>query len=148
MTLPTALQDREYQKFEVGPDDETRVKTSSYTFIDATGALVYPQLDADGSLPSSMVPSGLKIAGRITEVVINATTWTALPATPLASRKSMAIQNFSGQLIKLNYVPTTPGLTGVYVMDQNERFYDISDTILIYAKSTSGTCTIVTEEIS
>ena len=148
MPLSPALNDREFQKFEVGPDDETRVKTSSYTFIDANGALVYPQLDADGSLPSSMVPSGLKIAGLVTEVVLNATTWTALPATPLVNRKSMSIQNFSGQLIKLNYVPATVGLTGVYVMDQNERFYDISDHILIYAKATSGTCTIVTEEIS
>ena len=48
-------------------------------------------------------PSGLNIGGLITEVVLNSVTWTALPALPLASRNSIAIQNTSGIEIKINY---------------------------------------------
>ncbi len=92
--------------------------------------------------------TGLRTAGKVTEVVINDTTWTALPATPLANRNAVSIQNFSGQLIKLNYDNTVSGFVGAYIPDQVDRFYDIQPTITQYAKCASGTATIVVEELS
>lgn len=92
--------------------------------------------------------SGLTIAGRITEVTINDATWTALPATPLTNRNAMSIQNRSGVEIKLNYDNTVATYFGVVITNNGERMYDITDDIIIYAKSSSGTVNIVVEEIS
>lgn len=130
MSLPSQLTDREFQKFVDVSPGETAVRVSGENFS------------------GSFTVSGLKISGKVTEVVINSTTWTALPATPLAARNALAIQNFSGQLIKLNYSNSVVGLVGTIVPDERERFYDISDSIVIYAKCTSGTCTIVVEELA
>jgi hypothetical protein len=60
----------------------------------------------------------------------------------------MGIQNYSGVDIKINYNNTEPGYVGVILKDGNERFYDISDTIPLYAKAASGTPTIIVEELS
>lgn len=130
MALPTALQDREQQKFVDVAPGETAVRVSGDNFS------------------GSFTTSGLRTGGRITEVVLNDSSWTALPATPLSGRNAIAIQNFSGQTIKLNYDNAVSGLTGVYLQNTLDRFYDISDTIIIYAKSSSGAATIIVEEIA
>jgi hypothetical protein len=96
-------------------------------------------------------PSGLKNGGKYSEVVLSAVAWTPLPATPLADRNAICIQNISPVDIKLNYDYTGPlpaGYTGVLVPSGAERFYDITDAIVIYAKAASGTPTIGVEEIS
>lgn len=100
------------------------------------------------SFSGTVTQSGLHIAGRVTEVSVNPTTWTLLPASPLSARNAMAIQNYSGQQIKLNYDPLAVGYVGVIIDDSNERFYDITDTIPIYAKSVSSVVTIIVEELS
>ena len=92
--------------------------------------------------------SGLNVAGKISEVVLNSTTWVALPATPLVDRNAITIQNISGVDIKLNFDNSTPGYTGILLANGNERFYDITETIVIYAKAASGTPTIIVEELS
>ena len=127
MSLPKSLVDREYDKFEDKGDGLVRVRTS-----------------VEGSIKTS----GLTIGGRVSTVSINDTTWTALPVTPLANRNAVAIQNYTGQTVKLNYNNTTVGFEGVILQDSNERYYDISQTILIYAKCASGTVSIVVEEIA
>jgi hypothetical protein len=129
----------------------TDIGSQTVIFDETQGKHFFARGDAgiqDVNIHGGVKTQGLTLGGLVTEVVLNDTTWAALPANPRASRNAVSIQNFSGQLIKLNYNPETVGLVGVYVMDQNERFYDISDTILIYGKSTSGTCTIVVEEIA
>jgi hypothetical protein len=95
-----------------------------------------------------MSPSGLRNGGRITLVALNAVTWTALPPTPLTDRNAMCIQNISGVEIRLQYDSATVGYVGVVIASGSERFYDITDTIMVYAKSSAGAPVIVIEEIS
>lgn len=96
----------------------------------------------------SFTLSGLNIAGKISEVTLDALSWTALPAVPLVNRNAMSIQNQSLIEIKLNYDNLEPGYVGVKLGSNAERYYDIKDSIVIYAKAQSGTPTILIEEIS
>lgn len=87
----------------------------------------------------------------MTEVTLSAVTWTALPVTPLEGRNAICIQNPSAVEIKLNYDFTDPlpgSYTGIVIPSGAERFYDITDAIVIYAKSQSGAPLIYVEEIS
>ncbi len=93
-------------------------------------------------------PSGLKTAGLITIVEVNNSTWTALPASALTARNAIAIQNRSGESIKINYDNSVVGYVGIEISDGGERFYDITDAIIIYAKSSASTINIVVEELS
>lgn len=105
-------------------------------------------VELEGSSTISAIPSGLTIAGRITIVSINNLTWTALPATALANRNAICILNTSAVEIKLQYDNTTIGYVGVPLAVTNQRFYDITDDIIIYAKSSAGTVDITVEELS
>lgn len=92
--------------------------------------------------------SGLSVAGKVTEVTIDNTTWTALPATALLNRNAIAVQNRTGQEIKINYDPLTVGYVGIVIDDKSERFYDITDEIIIYAKSKTSSCVVFVEELA
>lgn len=92
--------------------------------------------------------SGLRTAGLISEVELSDTDWTALPPTPLAGRNAMSIQNTSGVSIKINYDPTETRYFGVQIASGLERFYDIKETIQIFAKAQTGTPKIILEELS
>jgi len=92
--------------------------------------------------------TGLNVGGRITEVEINDSTWTPLPEDALENRNAISIQNRSGIEIKLNYDDSVESYSGIIVDNGSERFYDITDTIPIYAKSQSGTVIINVEEIA
>lgn len=124
MTLPAALNDREHQKFIDVAEGQTAVRVS-------------------GTITTSN--SGLTTSGIVTEVSVNDTTWTALPATPLTNRKVIVIQNESGQTCKLNYDNAVSGFVGIYLKTGVERQYDSS--VVIYAKCTTGTATLVVEEV-
>lgn len=100
------------------------------------------------SAKGSFTPSGLTNGGLITEVEINSTTWTALPASPLSARNALAIQNRSGENIKINYADDVVGYVGIEISNSGERFYNITDEIVVYAKSSSSTVTITVEELS
>jgi hypothetical protein len=101
-----------------------------------------------GEVSGTLNPSGLKDGGRVTEVTINSTAWTALPVNALNNRNALAIQNRSGIEIKINYDNTVSGYEGMVIDNGGERFYDITDAIVIYAKAQSGTPTINIEELS
>jgi hypothetical protein len=107
------------------------------------------QVSGSKDVTGTFTPSGLTIAGRVTAVVVNAVTWTALPPIPLANRNAMKIQNQSAIEIVTNYDPLEPTYLGTWIKPNGgEAHYDIKDTIVIYAKSASGTPTIIVEEIS
>lgn len=96
-------------------------------------------------------PTGLQNGGKVTEVTLSSASWTALPPIALTGRNAICIQNISAVEIKLNYdftaaLPAT--YTGVVIPSGGERFYDITDSIVIYAKALSGSPIIVVEEIS
>ena len=105
-----------------------------------------------GTVASGTIsPIGLQTGGLYTEVTINSATWTALPPTPLAGRNQLNIQNESGVPIKINYDTFSPlpaGFEGVVIADGSERQYAVQDSIVLYAKSSSGTVTIGIEELA
>lgn len=97
----------------------------------------------------TVTPSGLSIAGRITEVVLNDTTWTALPAVPLALRNQINIQNNSLSALKVRYDTVPLGYVGIELSSGAERQYAITPSIAIYAKlEPGGAGTITVEELS
>jgi hypothetical protein len=130
-TLPKSIQDREYEKFDLNDAGEVVVRTT-----------------LSGEVSGEFSPSGLKISGKVTEVVLSDTAWTALPPVPLTNRNAINIQNYSGTQIKLNFDPSITGYVGIIVNDQSERNYDIKDSILIYAKAELGNPVIIIEEVS
>lgn len=91
--------------------------------------------------------SGLQNSGRHQEVTINSTGWTALPATPLADRNAIAIQNNTVTDVKINHT-TSVGYVGMLLVPGAERTYDIKDTIILYGRSAAGSVTLDVEEIS
>lgn len=108
-----------------------------------------PAQTSDGTF----TPSGLRNGGKVTEVVIDDVTWTALPPTALPDRNAMRIQNRTGFEIKTNYDSFGPlpiGYIGMVISDKGEAYYDITDAIPIYAKAVSGagTITLFIEEVS
>lgn len=92
--------------------------------------------------------SGLSVGGSVTVVALNATTWTALPASALDNRNALAVQNDSGVEVKVNYDNATVGYVGMTIRDKEERFYDITDSIVLYAKAASGTPSVNVEELA
>lgn len=127
--LPKSVEDREYGKFELDGDGKIRVRTS-------------------GTITGTIKPTGLNTAGKVTEVTVNDTTWTALPATALSARNAIGIQNLSGQTIKINFDNAVVGFVGMVIANGSERTYDITDAIIVYAKCQSGTAVVNIEEIS
>ena len=94
--------------------------------------------------------SGLTIGGRVSVVTINDTTWSPLPLVPLDNRNAIGIQNTAGFEIKLQYDAATVGYVGVKMGIEGERYYDITESIPIYARSApgSGSVQVVIEEIA
>lgn len=132
MTLSTSVCDREYAKFVENSDGLTAVRTV-----------------VEGIVNGSLTPSGLKTAGKVTEVTVDNTSWTALPAIALSNRNALSIQNLSGDEIKINYDNSVSGYVGMVIADGDERQYDITDAIIVYAKSkTLASATINVEELS
>lgn len=99
----------------------------------------------------NVTPTGLNVGGRISLVTLSAVAWTALPAAALAGRNAMGVQNTSAIEIKLNYDYTGPlpaGYEGVTVGAGEERLYDITDNVTLYAKAQAGAPVIQVEELA
>ena len=126
---------------------DPNINTREFDKFEDVSGLTHVRVKATG-VSGTFTPSGLKVAGRITAVTLNSATWTALPLTPLTARNAMRIQNQSGIEIKLNYDNTEPTYLGVWIKPNGSELYDISDTIVLYGKSASGTPTVIVEEIS
>ena len=97
-----------------------------------------------GSVTGEFTPSGLKDGGLYTAVTIDDSSWTALPATALTGRNQINIQNFTGFEIKINH-KNTGGYAnnGMRIVDSSERFYQITDALVIYARAESGAGSVV-----
>ena len=96
----------------------------------------------------TFTPTGLTTGGLGTLVTLNSSTWTALPATALTDRNAISIQNQSGIEIKINYGSGIVGYVGAIIQAGGERAYDVTDSIILYGKSASGTPTIYIEELA
>lgn len=100
-------------------------------------------INADGS---TNIDTSLKIGGVITEMTMT-TSWQALPATPLANRKALVIQNYSGVEMKVNYTNSV-GYVGMKIKDGGERSYNLAPGIIMYGRATAGTAAIAVEEVA
>lgn len=100
------------------------------------------------SISLGFSPSGLSIGGKVTEVTLSSTVWTALPATALTSRNGMGIQNESAVSIKVGFDPGETGFVGWTVLPNGEFFIDVSDVVVVYAKAQSGTPTVTIMEVA
>lgn len=131
VALPTSISDREQQKFVDVAPGETAVRVSGENFS------------------GEFSVSGLKTGGLHTVVTLNPTTWTPLPATPLTGRNAISIQNTSAENVKVNFNGAASGFVGMTIFPNGgERQYDISDQILIYAKSETSVVNVTVEEIA
>jgi hypothetical protein len=131
MPLPKSIQDREYEKFDLNDDGEVIVRTS-----------------LSGNITGEFTPTGLRNGGRVTEIVLSDSAWTALPpGGALLNRNAINIQNYSGSQIKINYVSNL-GYIGAIINDNSERNYDITEHIQLYARAEIGAPVIIIEEIS
>jgi len=102
----------------------------------------------EGNVSGTFTPSGLSKEGKITIVTLNSLTWTALPAVALVDRNGMGIQNDTGIQIKLGYDIGEAGYVGWNVNANGEFFIDITDAVIIYGKSASGTPSVTIMEVA
>ena len=86
----------------------------------------------------------LKNTGRVSELVVNDSTWVEIPR--LSGRRALSIQNPSDVSVKINYVDDV-GYIGMEIQGGEERSYDKRETIVMYARSQSGNVTLNIEEI-
>lgn len=112
---------------------------------DSSGPISYTK---DHPLEVTASFTGLRNGGKITPVEVVDFEWRPLPSVPLANRNALTIQNISGTYIKINYADDIVGFVGVQIASGMERFYDLTDEIVMYAKSATGTVTILVEELS
>lgn len=111
-----------------------------------------PQDNPIVEVTGGVTSTGLSTGYRYTEVSLPTGVWTPLPASPLTGRNTMSVQNESNQDIRLNSdkTDTLPvGLSGVLLRAFGERFYNVTDGVIIYARQDSGASVVVgVEEIA
>jgi hypothetical protein len=125
MALSKDRHTREYESYTLNDSGETAIRTK--------GEGVFK-------------PSGLNVEGKLTQVTLNTSTWTALPPTALTNRNAISIFNESAEDILIQY--DNAAAFGLTIGPDEERQYDITDAIVIYGKSTVGTPTILVEELA
>ena len=150
---------REYKVCATGITVETHANMGEFNCVWNDRTTYFPAavgdnscgLSATVSVTGEITPSGLRRAGKHSFITINSTSWTKLPAVPLVDRNGMSVQNESGIDIRIRYLEGIGDLTwkGSKIPGNGgDRFYNIKDTIEIYAMSASGTPEIIVEEIS
>jgi hypothetical protein len=115
----------------------------------------FPSCNPDGPFPADSVITGevqlvgLSTEGRVTHVPITNAAWTPIPAAALGGRQSIALQNFTGGDVRLNWDNTKPLTEGVILANGNERYYTVAEGLTLYAVHTSlVAATIIAEELA
>lgn len=134
-------------------DATTPTRIKGKTSESSTQAKRQVTVTADSSLDKVLLDvasqnRGLTVEGKVTEVTIDDTGWTALPATPLIGRNAMAIQNKSGVDCKIKYNSTGGYVDGMIIEDDEERSYDITDNIIVFGRASVGTIVLFIEELA
>ena len=131
--LPSQITTREYDKFK-----ETVQGTTVKVAV------------TEGSVTGSFTFSGLSIGGLVTHIALTDAAWTALPATPLASRNTLTIQNVSdnGNIILWNYSASAPATEGFRVTDGGFKSVMVGPTIIIYGRMLAGSGTVACDEVA
>jgi hypothetical protein len=111
-------------------------------------ATYFPAPDMAAPTPTAPHATGLNNYGKISIVLINAITWTPLPAVAGVGRNAIQIQNRTGQETKINYSTGIAGYVGMILDNGGERAYDITDNVILYAKSATSPVNLTVEEVS
>lgn len=118
----------------------------AYAFVETDDGQVARRVKLSGA--AVFTPSGLFNGGLVTEVALSDASWVALPTVALTDRNAIAVQNTTDFEMKLNYVDSV-GYVGVIIPANAERFYNITDAIVIYGRlETGGIGSVVVEELS
>lgn len=100
-------------------------------------------------ISGSLTPSGLTIGGLHTPVVLTFGSWLPLPATALTDRNALGIQNFSGNDILVNFSNVGATTIGLTIRNNAERYYDITESIILYATPVlNQATTVLIEELA
>jgi hypothetical protein len=136
---------------ESNPNQYVKPYANDYKYLIVEPRFNQLPISASNRLPvestGSVIPAGLYNGGETTEVELVDTEWRPLPPVALANRNAIAIQNYSGIEIKVRYTDTG-GYSGMRIVNLGERFYNITDDIIVYGRSSSGTITVDVEELS
>lgn len=94
--------------------------------------------------------SGLSTAGKITHVSLDDTQWKPLPATALANRNNITVQNISdnGAVVLWNYSGSAPATEGFRIEDGQFKSVAITDAITVYGRILSGSGTVCVDEVA
>lgn len=154
---------REYKDCATGITVETHANMGEFNcvwndrttyFPAATGSnscSIAASVSISGTVSGEFTPSGLRIQGKHSFVTVNSVSWTPLPAVPLTDRNGMSVQNESGIDVRIRYLEGIGDATwrgSLIPGNGGDRFYNIKDSIVVYAKSASGTPELIVEEIS
>lgn len=113
--------------------------------------------DTAVNVVGQLTPRGLFNGGQITKITLNDTAWVALErsattaptgAGPLSGRNSISLQNRTKKDILIQFDNTITDVSiSLVIKGGGERFYDIEDTITVYARSATGAADIILEEL-
>jgi len=96
-----------------------------------------------GEVTGTFTPGGLQAEGKYTAVDIDDTSWTVIPTVAQTDRNQINIQNFTGFEVKINHTGAGAYVNnGMRIPDQSERFYQITDALVVYARAASGSGTV------
>lgn len=101
----------------------------------------------DNQVSGSFTPSGLTTEGKITHLSVG-TSWTALPATPLSGRNAIEIVNRGAATIFIEFDNAVATGNGRPLGAGQSYFIDITDDILVYASTASGSVSVTTVEVA
>ena len=131
----TGLKDLQRSAHTYDKNNDTSVRVIVSEFLDV--------------IENTFTPSGLKNGGLDTIMTLVDSSWTPLPLSALVPRNSLQIQNQSEVeiLTTVNVNPQPSQTYGVKVPAGGSAFIDITDEIIIYGRSTSGSASIVVREV-
>lgn len=94
--------------------------------------------------------SGLAVGGRVQLVALDDSAWVALPSSALANRKTIVVQNQSGNgnTILLNYSATAPGSEGFRIEDAGYRATALTASVTVYGRMQTGAGVACVEELA
>lgn len=112
--------------------------------IDQTGRRALHVLAQGGILQIQ----GVSIQGRIQQLTVTDAAWVAAPLVPLTDRNSLIVQNNSNRVLLWNYTNNPAVTIGFQIPANGFREIVISDNVQVYLRTTSGTATVIVEELA
>ena len=114
------------------PPSAAKIQTGSTVSGDKVAAdtVVLNTVDGDVAI------KGLSEAAQVSRITLTNTQWTRLPTTALTDRRTIMIQNQSGNgsTILLNFTNTAAANLGFKVLDGGHREILLSSSIIIYGR--------------